>query len=208
MVLTDKDQIHALDKECFPEFYNHYNVESYFTLSEFGIVVEADAHITGYAIVKLNKDKYIIAAIGVTKQKRGCGIGKKLLLAIDQELCNKASHVVLQVRVSNVAALALYLKHGFRIIGVLDNYYNSIDEDGYEMWKEYQIGLLEGFLNTHPYMEYVTSHKKAVFSSISYDNLQIFDGVKLVSQWKQNYVANDSNKQTEQFIDLFSKITL
>ena len=52
---------------------------------------------------------------------------------------NKIHELTLEVRASNIEAIALYEKYGFQILGIRRNYYTDNNEDALIMWK-YQNG--------------------------------------------------------------------
>ena len=68
--------------------------------------------------------------IAVAGQFRRLGIGKKLLsLALDAAAINGITQAILEVRVGNTAALALYRSLGFKQVGVRSGYYHDTGED-------------------------------------------------------------------------------
>lgn len=82
------------------------------------MVVDGDAHVMNLAVAPGNRRR---------------GLATRLLLAlIDEALALGASHLTLELRVSNDAARALYEKFGFTPVGVRPRYYG--DEDALVMW--------------------------------------------------------------------------
>jgi ribosomal-protein-alanine N-acetyltransferase len=45
-------------------------------------------------------------------------------------------HMTLEVRQSNIVAIALYEKYGFESVGIRPKYYMDTNEDALVMWKE------------------------------------------------------------------------
>jgi ribosomal-protein-alanine N-acetyltransferase len=75
-----------------------------------------------------------ISTIATAPQERRKGYGEILLLGmLNKALTLGAHYVVLEVRVSNIAAQALYHKHGFSIFETKPKYYHSDGEDAYDM---------------------------------------------------------------------------
>lgn len=80
-----------------------------------------------------------ISTIASAPLQRGRGWGELALAAmIRRSVTLRASHVVLEVRVSNVVAQRLYVKYGFETVGVKAHYYSSNGEDAYDMRLELQ----------------------------------------------------------------------
>src|SRR4029077_11526282 len=64
-------------------------------------------------------------------------IGSRLLLNLARESAARgATHLTLEVRVSNSAAQAMYRQFGFRPSGVRKNYYVETNEDALVMWAD------------------------------------------------------------------------
>ena len=76
-------------------------------------------------------------AIAVRESYRRRGLGEMLLAdAIELALSNDQESVTLEVRRSNVSALNLYQKLGFRAAGVRPRYYTDPVEDALILWRE------------------------------------------------------------------------
>jgi ribosomal-protein-alanine N-acetyltransferase len=62
------------------------------------------------------------------------GIGEIMLKAVLEEILEKGTpFVTLEVRKSNEAAILLYRKFGFEVIGTRTRYYRDNDEDAHIM---------------------------------------------------------------------------
>ncbi|MFN8378899.1 MAG: GNAT family N-acetyltransferase [Anaerolineae bacterium] len=75
-----------------------------------------------------------ISTIASAPLQRGRGWGEVTLAAmVRRSITLQATHVVLEVRISNVVAQNLYLKYGFETVGVKPHYYSNNGEDAYDM---------------------------------------------------------------------------
>ena len=94
----------------------------------------APAPVLGYAGLWLLVDEAHISTIAVHPQWRGRGLGELLLasLLVQGRLLG-AHRATLEVRVSNKAALELYIKYGFQIVSRRKRYYTNNNEDAYIM---------------------------------------------------------------------------
>ena len=102
-------------------------------LSRYTVARQGNA-VVGYAGVWLMVDEAHVTTFAVHPDWRRQGIGRRLLLAmliVAEEL--HAARMTLEVRVSNVAAQALYGAHGFAIAGRRERYYTDDGEDAYVM---------------------------------------------------------------------------
>jgi ribosomal-protein-alanine N-acetyltransferase len=72
--------------------------------------------------------------IAVRPDCRGLGLGEAMMrFAIAKVRAADAEFMTLEVRPSNAAAVTLYKKLGFEVLGVRKNYYTKPDEDAYVM---------------------------------------------------------------------------
>ncbi|MDE3089023.1 MAG: ribosomal protein S18-alanine N-acetyltransferase [Chloroflexota bacterium] len=106
--------------------------------------------IIGYGGYWLMVDEAHVSTIAAHRDWRRRGIGELLLVAmIDSAAEVGARSVTLEVRVSNLAAQALYRKYGFQVAGKRTNYYSDNGEDALIMstpaitTAEFQRGVQE-----------------------------------------------------------------
>ncbi len=121
------DRIAELDAICFRDAWSHELIGRH--LSEFIVAVEDDA-VTGYAMLSTVLDEGELDRIAVDFPFRRMGVGELLLDAVIAD-CKSAGVVLLtlEVRASNLAAIALYKKAGFCEAGRRKNYYEKPRED-------------------------------------------------------------------------------
>ena len=75
-------------------------------------------------------DEMHISTLAVHPEMRGRGIGERLLQAgLEQAWIQGAEMSTLEVRPSNEAAIALYRKYGFELVGRRRAYYQDNSED-------------------------------------------------------------------------------
>ena len=91
----------------------------------------------GYVIAHVVLDEAHIVSLGIRPEFRGQGMGRALLNDL-LRVCQleRIQNVTLQVRVSNQAALKLYQRAGFRMVGVRKHYYSDNLEDALTMHLE------------------------------------------------------------------------
>ena len=84
----------------------------------------------GFAAARISADELHINNIGVRTESRRRGVGGALLGAcLDMGARRGARVAVLEVRASNAAALGLYERLGFKIVGERRKYYKGPVED-------------------------------------------------------------------------------
>ncbi|HET58745.1 MAG TPA: ribosomal-protein-alanine N-acetyltransferase [Chloroflexi bacterium] len=136
MRLDDLEQVADLDRLSFPLPWSlsSYRYEILQSKISHCWVVETNqntsAIIAALMVFYHVVDEVHIATIAVDERYRRTGIASCLI----EELlvyCNthKAQRVFLEVRLSNLAAQALYIKHGFVFTGVRKRYYSDNHED-------------------------------------------------------------------------------
>lgn len=94
------------------------------------LVAVAGAEVAGYAVLAIRKREAELANLAVSASHRGEGIGRALL-ARAIEVCRErgARRALLAVRATNLGAIRLYRRHGFRAIGSHGSYYEDPSED-------------------------------------------------------------------------------
>jgi ribosomal-protein-alanine N-acetyltransferase len=90
--------------------------------------------VVGYAGLWFDGDVAQVMTIGVDPAYQRQGVGRELLRALlDRSRQLRATAVLLEVRVDNVPALAMYESFGFERLGVRKRYYQPEDVDAYTM---------------------------------------------------------------------------
>ncbi|MBF0271773.1 MAG: ribosomal protein S18-alanine N-acetyltransferase [Magnetococcales bacterium] len=88
------------------------------------VMISGERTLAGYAVARPLFDEWHLLTLGVASAFRRQGLGRGLVEALIQEVAVKPGQcVVLEVRVSNMAARALYQGLGFVSVGVRRGYY-------------------------------------------------------------------------------------
>ncbi|MFC3551501.1 ribosomal protein S18-alanine N-acetyltransferase [Lysobacter cavernae] len=91
-------------------------------------VLLADGRIVGYFLMSIAAGEAHVLNVCVDPARHGHGHGRKLLLALLQIARGRgAQRVFLEVRPSNIGAIALYHSEGFNEIGRRPRYYPAKD---------------------------------------------------------------------------------
>jgi ribosomal-protein-alanine N-acetyltransferase len=108
------------------------------------IVSQGTEILAGYIVYWLVADELHLQKIAICHEMRRRGLASRLLEAAirssAQGLTRKAT---LEVRGSNMPALKLYEKFGFRVMGVRPRYYDDTGEDALIMWSDFNGSLIE-----------------------------------------------------------------
>lgn len=92
-------------------------------------VAEIDNEIIGYIVVKVILDEAEILSLATKPSFRRKGVALALLKDTIFKLKDIAKICYLEVRISNIEAINLYRKLGFKEYGVRKNYYIAPEED-------------------------------------------------------------------------------
>ncbi|HRE47028.1 MAG TPA: ribosomal protein S18-alanine N-acetyltransferase [Aggregatilineales bacterium] len=143
MHLADVPQVAALDAICFsaPWTAQAYTFEISDNPHAYMIALVTPSAIPnqsevviGYGGMWLIEGEAHISTIAVRPADQGKGLGDVLLIAmLRRALTQRAAYAILEVRVGNATAIALYHKHEFVIVGRQKNYYRETGEDAYLM---------------------------------------------------------------------------
>jgi ribosomal-protein-alanine N-acetyltransferase len=138
--LTDEhiDQLMPYEREMFgPEAWSasSYRAELGDRVHKaFIAAVDEDGVLLGWAGVVVNGDSADIMTVGTVPADRRRGIGTALVHALlDEAVQRGAREVLLEVRIDNDAARALYEREGFMTVGLRRGYYDHGRVDGLTM---------------------------------------------------------------------------
>lgn len=127
-VLDDIPALCALENECFSLPWSERAFLDFFSNGiSHCLVAELDGHLCGYVGMNLIEPEGEITNIAVSGQFRRRGVARALV----EHLCKTdgLGRLMLDVRVSNAPAIALYEKCGFKSDGVRKGFYSKPRED-------------------------------------------------------------------------------
>ena len=135
------DAVADLEAICFADPWSANSVASELTnpLSCWLVALEADT-VVGYIGSQTVMGETDMMNVAVHPDHRRKGVAVSLIHALVQKLKECESHcLTLEVRASNVPAIALYEKLGFAEVGRRRNYYRNPKEDALILRKEWEL---------------------------------------------------------------------
>ncbi len=140
MQKTDLDAVMLIEEQAYGE--HHWSKDSFLSelansLARYYSAFNDEGFLIGYAGSWQILEEVHITNIAVAPDYRRKKVGETLLRSIiDDCYLNKAKYITLEVRVSNIAAINLYEKYGFKSLGTRKGYYQNNNEDALIMWTE------------------------------------------------------------------------
>ncbi|PKK94758.1 MAG: ribosomal-protein-alanine N-acetyltransferase [Tenericutes bacterium HGW-Tenericutes-5] len=134
-ILEDLEIILEYENKYFHNFTTLEKLYEDFYNPLIHIYLLVEEEVLGYMIIWIDEDKAQINSFVVIEELRRKGYGEYFLdntLEILSEY--GVVEVTLEVRPSNIAAVSLYVKSGFKQVSVRKAYYNN-GEDAYLMYK-------------------------------------------------------------------------
>jgi len=140
----DLESVITINKVCLPENYSpDFFMEHHWENPKIFLVAQVGDKVVGYnmcriefGISNIKRDfakKGHVISIAVLEDYRGMGIGQRLMEEGMKNVRESgASEIYLEVRQSNLPAIQLYRKLGFRAVWVLEGYYRD-GENAYLM---------------------------------------------------------------------------
>ena len=138
MQAQDVSAIAELEKICFSDPWSENSISSELNNPlSYWLVAEIDGNITGYVGSQSVLDAADMMNLAVSPDYRRQGVALALVRElIDHLRKNKVIALLLEVRVSNESAIALYEKMGFVQVGRRPKYYHNPREDALILRKE------------------------------------------------------------------------
>lgn len=131
MRIEDVDAIMQIEPEIYPHPWTRGNFTDSLQSGYSGWVLEIDGQLAGYAMMMLVLDEAHLLNLSVAKPFQGRGLGRALLAHLAEHARRHGAQTMfLEVRPSNVVALALYESVGFNEFSVRRGYYPT--ENGRE----------------------------------------------------------------------------
>jgi ribosomal-protein-alanine N-acetyltransferase len=148
LTYADLPQVIAIERRAFPTPWSL----AMFVLElskPSGICMAAlrDGRIVGYLICSRYDTVWHLMNVAVDDSLRREGIAGALLERLFEQADRPGEQYTLEVRASNLAAMALYEKFGFRHAGMRRGYYHDNQEDALIMWR-----VVEGGADGHDWV--------------------------------------------------------
>ena len=141
MTAAHLPQVAALEKVCFPaDPWSEELFRAALECPDTALLVAENetGAVLGYAVLSAVLDEGNLDNIAVAPNCRRRGVADALLSALSDFGRARLSVLLLEVRVSNLPAIALYEKHGFVPVGRRKNYYHSPKEDALLMTLDFR----------------------------------------------------------------------
>ncbi len=121
------DDVYKIECACFVHPWSKADLESQLSLdtSHF-LVAVIDGKAVGYMGLQIFSGEGYVTNVAVLPEFRRQGIAQML---IEKQLENEMDFITLEVRKSNLPAINLYQKSGFKTVGVRPHFYSSPIED-------------------------------------------------------------------------------
>ncbi len=124
MQMADLDAVMAIEPTIYTHPWTRGNFSDSLNSGYSAWVLEANQKIIGYALLMMVPDEAHLLNLSVAKDQQKQGLGRYLLEHMLQIAKNhKAANLFLEVRPSNISAIALYENMGFCEMAVRRGYY-------------------------------------------------------------------------------------
>ena len=125
------NDIEEIENNCFSMPWSRRALESQMNAENcvFLTAVDNEGAVMGYIGLMFVLDEGYISNVAVAPEFRRRGIADALILALIEKMKYKLSFLTLEVRESNIPAISLYEKHGFKTVGLRKNYYDKPKEN-------------------------------------------------------------------------------
>ncbi len=136
---SDFETLYRIDQICFPKgiSYGRFEMKVYLRArGSYCLLAESGGNVAGFILAELAPDEGHIVTLDVLEEYRRQRIGSLLLSAAEKEMTSRGgSRMVLETATTNAAAIALWKKHGYRQLGIVEDYYGP-GQGAFRMGKE------------------------------------------------------------------------
>ncbi len=136
MTITDVkpqhiDEIETIENACFSLPWHRAALEKQMSADNciFLAALNDSGTVMGYIGLMHVLDEGYISNVAVAPEHRRRGIADSLIEVLIERTKGLLSFMTLEVRESNRAAICLYTKHGFEVVGKRKNYYDKPKEN-------------------------------------------------------------------------------
>jgi ribosomal-protein-alanine N-acetyltransferase len=132
----DLPQVIAIERRSFPAPWSL----AMFVLelskpSSIALGASRNGDLAGYLVCSRYHTVWHLMNVAVDTGHRRTGVATALIERLFEETAGAGERYTLEVRVSNVEAIAMYESFGFRSAGIRRRYYHDNNEDALIMWR-------------------------------------------------------------------------
>lgn len=136
--IIESDDIYDLEKEIFGQSYEQWKREDILEAIKSDkykvYIIKNNSNIIGYIIFTYSSFESYIAKFGISKEYRQQGYGKDLVEYAVSVI--DSNEIFLEVRSNNIAAINLYKKVGFDVVGMRKGMYKDPIDDAIIMQRK------------------------------------------------------------------------
>ena len=126
MTESDLDAVHDVERRAYDYPWSRGILLDCLRVPYECEVLEEGRRVVGHSVMSLAADEAHLLNLCLAPEAQGRGLGRLLLDHVVAVAVSKAARVIfLEVRPSNARAIQLYLRAGFRRLGVRRNYYRA-----------------------------------------------------------------------------------
>lgn len=140
MEQADIDRVYEIESEAYGK--HHWSKDAFYSeilndVAKYYTASIQDGKIVGYIGTWHIVDEAHITTIATAKDYMRKKVAESLIVKSLQDCYNEfIKYITLEVRVSNIPAIKLYEKYGFKSLGTRKGYYQDNNEDALIMWTE------------------------------------------------------------------------
>ena len=137
--LGDLDAIEQIERVSYPTPWSRsmFTSELAKPSSRSLAALDDEGNVIGYLVISKHVDAWHVMNVAVAPEHRRRGVASALIARLLEVTRSDAERGhTLEVRVSNVGAIALYESFGFQRRGVRRGYYTDNREDAVIMWRD------------------------------------------------------------------------
>ncbi|MCU0239253.1 MAG: ribosomal protein S18-alanine N-acetyltransferase [Pyrinomonadaceae bacterium] len=139
LTIKNIEEVWKLNQRCFQKHESYSKYTFNYLLSQPNTLsyrlTTANGELAGFIVIVCENGVGHITTIGIAPEHRRRGLANLLLTHIESSLLKREINtIVLEVRVSNIAAQSLYRSLGYAMLQRINKYYTN-GEDGYMMMK-------------------------------------------------------------------------
>ena len=125
------NSIESIEKDCFSMPWTRKELENQMNATSciFLAAEDEDGAVMGYIGLMFVLDEGYISNVAVAHEYRRRGVADALITALIERTKKNLAFLTLEVRESNIPAISLYEKHGFKLVGLRKNYYEKPKEN-------------------------------------------------------------------------------